>query len=404
MHETIASPTQHRVAELEQAFSEFTDTSLQLEQAYRELESRAETLSTALASAQDERLVQLAEKEKLADRLQGLLETLPAGVIVLDGQGVVQECNPGARTLLGDELAGYTWKEIIEERFAMEGDGAGEFMLRDGREVAITSCRLKTHAGRIVLINDVTETRRMQKLLARNERLTEMGQMNARLAHQLRTPLATAVLYASQLTGEDSSPRSVRYAEKILASLKHLERMVNDMLRFAGDAKHGDYEQIAVNSLFAEVASHMDSQLDAGAILEFGTPCGLSISCHREALISALLNLTTNAIESCDDNAHIVLHAIQHEDCIELCVSDDGPGIDPKDRERIFEPFYTTRTNGTGLGLAVVASVARGHGGHVEARDRDGGGTVFAIVLPLAKTPVLPSGRTLLSDVVGEVA
>lgn len=404
MHETLTSPTENRAAELAQAFSEFTHTSLQLEEAYRELEARAETLSAALASAQDERLVQLAEKEKLADRLQGLLETLPAGVIVLDGQGVVQDCNPGAKNLLGDELAGYAWTEIIEERFAMEGDSAGEFMLRDGREVAISSCKLKAGTGRIVLINDVTETRKMQKLLARNERLTEMGQMNARLAHQLRTPLATAVLYASQLTGEDSSPRSTRYAEKIMASLKHLERMVNDMLRFAGDTKKGDYQQVSVNSLFAEVAAHMDGQLGAGAKLEFGTPNGLNISCHREALVGALLNLTANAAENGGTDVHIVLDAAQYDDRIELSVSDNGPGIPKKDRKKIFEPFYTTRSNGTGLGLAVVSSVTRGHGGRVKVCDRTGGGTEFLITLPLPESGLLPSGRATLSDVVGEVA
>ncbi|MDH3645523.1 MAG: PAS domain-containing sensor histidine kinase [Gammaproteobacteria bacterium] len=405
MQEAQTTPTRNRVEELERAFSEFTDTSLQLEEAYRELEGRAETLSAALASAQDERLVELAEKEKLADRLQGLLETLPAGVIVLDGQGIVQECNPGARALLGEELAGYSWTEIIEERFAMEGDGAGEFMLRSGHEIALTSCPLKTQSGRILLMTDVTETRRMQKLLARNKRLTEMGQMNARLAHQLRTPLATAVLYASQLTGEDASSRSVRYAEKILISLKHLERMVNDMLRFAGDSTQTDYEQIEVNQLFAEVAAHMESQLVDGAILEFGSPAGLIISAHREALVGALLNLTTNASENSDDQAHIVLHASQDEGHIKLSVSDNGPGIADSDKERIFEPFYTTRANGTGLGLAVVASVARGHGGTVEVRDRDSGGAIFSIVLPLAKTPVMASGKTAssLSDVVEEV-
>ncbi|MDH3588739.1 MAG: ATP-binding protein [Gammaproteobacteria bacterium] len=406
MQETVTSPTRNRVTELEQAFHEFTQTSLQLEDAYRELEDRVETLSTALARAQDERLVHLAEKEKLADRLQGLLETLPAGVIVLDGQGIVQECNPGAEVLLGEELAGHTWKEIIEEKFAMEGDGAGEFMLCDGREVAIRSCPLKTQPGRIVLVNDVTETRRMQRVLGRNQRLTEMGQMNARLAHQLRTPLATAILYASQLNGEHCSPRSTRYSEKILASLKSLERMVNDMLRFAGGDTSGRHERIAVNELFAEVAAHMESQLGEGTILEFGTPSGLNLSGHREALIGALLNLVTNAVESADDGVHIVMNAIRGENHIQLCVSDDGPGIADELKERIFEPFYTTRSSGTGLGLAVVSSVARGHGGRVEISDQDGGGSVFSLIIPLAKTPAIPSGGKASSiiDAVGEVA
>ncbi len=397
--------TKNRAAELERAFDAFTQTSLQLEDAYRELEERVETLSAALARAQDERLVQLAEKEKLADRLQGLLETLPAGVIVLDGQGFVQECNPGAEALLGQELAGHAWTQIVEDTFAMEGDGAGEFMLCDGREVAVCSRPLEKQPGRIVLISDVTETRRMQKVIARNRRLSEMGQMNARLAHQLRTPLATAILYASQLTDESSSPRSIRYNDKILSSLRNLERMVNDMLRFAGGGTQGDSEALDVNSLFAEVAAQMESQLADGKTLEFGTPAGLQAIGHREALVGALLNLATNAAQS-DDSVHIVMEARLDDEAVVLSVRDNGPGVPQDKRDTIFDPFYTTRNHGTGLGLAVVASVARGHGGRVEVSEAEGGGAVFSIVLPLQKTPALPSGRKLTSmiEAVGAVA
>lgn len=406
MSPTTNSPTQNRVAELEQAFNEFTRTSLQLEEAYRELEERVEILSSALAQAQDERLVQLAEKEKLADRLQGLLETLPAGVIVLDGDGVIQECNPGATALLGDELAGHTWMEIVEDRFAMEGDAAGEFMLHSGYEVEVRSCLLQAHSGRIVLINDITETRRMQRVLTRNQRLTEMGQMNARLAHQLRTPLATALLYASQLTGKNGTERSNKYAGKILGSLKSLERMVNDMLRFAGGNSGGSDEEIAINELFAEVAAHMEAHLGDGTILEFGAASGLNINGNREALAGALLNLANNAVENSSAGAHIVMSAARTDDEAVITVSDDGPGIADELKQKVFEPFYTTRSNGTGLGLAVVASVARAHGGRVELRDADDGGTAFSIVLPVIETPAIPSGRKASSivEAVGEVA
>ncbi len=388
----VASPTRNRAAELERAFSEFTATSLQLETAYRELEERVAVLSAALARAQDERLTQLKQKEQLAERLQGLLETLPAAVIVLDAAGVIEEHNPGAEALLGPALTGRPWTEVVAGNFAREGDCAGEFRLCDGRTVSLATRRLET--SRIVLLTDVTETRRLQALLTRNQRLSEMGQMNARLAHQLRTPLATAVLYASQLHSDGATPRSQRFAGKILSSLKLLERMVNDMLRFAGGSGTGHQERIAVNDLFAAVAMQMESQLNDKIELQFGAPPGLAVVGDREALTGALLNLVTNAIDHGGDRVSVVLDAERGTSDLRLRVTDDGPGVAESERERIFAPFHTTRASGTGLGLAVVASVAHAHGGRVTVEEAPGGGAQFALVLPATNPAALDSGET----------
>ncbi|NND59015.1 MAG: PAS domain-containing sensor histidine kinase [Gammaproteobacteria bacterium] len=409
MQQGLASPTQSRVAELERAFSEFTETSLQLETAYRELEQRAAHLSRELARTQDERLVYLQEKEQLADRLQGLLETLPAAVIVLDAAGNIEDCNPGAGLLLGKNLAGQPWTTIVAERFAREGDGAGEFLLRDGRTVSLST--RKAGDGRIVLLTDVTETRRLQKMLSRNQRLTEMGQMNARLAHQLRTPLATAVLYASQLKKYDQDERTERYATKILNSLQLLERMVNDMLRFAGGSCGEHHETIAINELFAEVAAQLEARLEQGIELEFGAPAGLMLTGDREALVGALLNLANNAIDHgrSDDSRRLLrieLAAETAEDHLRLSVTDNGPGVASDVIKRIFDPFYTTRPQGTGLGLAVVDAVARGHGGRVDVTRPSSGGACFALLLPARNRDALQSGRNNLAlrNEIGEVA
>lgn len=388
MQQELTRPTASRVAELERAFADFTQTSLQLEDAYRELEQRAATLSTSLAKAQDERLAYLTEKERLADRLAGLLETLPAGVIVLDLAGVVSDCNPAAAALLGKSLRGCAWREIIAREFASGGAAGGEFALRDGRIVSVTTRPIEE--GRILVINEVTETRRLQGLLSRNRRLSEIGQMNARLAHQLRTPLATAVLYASQLHGKAGSEREKRYAGKISESLERLGRMVNDMLRFAGGEVAAHHEQVGVNELFAEVAAQMEARLRDGAAIEFGATPGLVLCADRESLAGALSNLLSNALEH---GAIVTLSAERRDDEIVLAVGDDGPGVPATERERIFEPFYTTRPHGTGLGLAVVASVARGHGGYAEVGVSELGGALFSLHLPVTNVSTLDSGQ-----------
>lgn len=391
MHQDLTSPTE-RVAELERAFSAFTETSLQLETAYRVLERRVEVLNEALAKAHDDRLAELAEKERIADRLQGLLETLPAAVVVLDGTGCVRDHNPGAVVLFGDALDGRPWSDIVRDHFARDGISGGEFRLRDGRVVNVTTRSLDAQAGRIVLLTDVTETRRLQGQLQRHRRLSEMGQMNARLAHQLRTPLATALLYTSQLTDRTASERSQRYAGKILASLQLLDRMVNDMLRFAGGGGSASHEPIPVNDLFADVAAQLEPQLADGIELEFGAPAGLVFSGDREALTGALMNLATNAMQNGTESSRVSVDAVCDDEHIALRVSDDGPGISVDERDKVFQPFYSTRPGGTGLGLAVVASVARDHGGHVTVSDSTTGGACFSIVIPAANDAALTSG------------
>lgn len=402
MQQQLSSPTASRVAELERAFADFTHTSLQLETAYRELEQRAAVLSAALAQAQDERLAYLTEKERLADRLTGLLETLPAGVVVLDSDGNISDCNPAATALLGKHLAQQPWRHVVERCFAGEGTGGGEFTLRDGRSVSIATRRLEE--GRILVLTDVTETRRLQALLARNRRLSEMGQMNARLAHQLRTPLATAVLYASQLRNKSSTEREQRYAEKISASLQRLERMVNDMLRFAGGSGAPHHQQLAVNELFAEVAAQLEAQLSDDIVLEFGAPPGLMLSGDRDALVGALANLASNAIEHGGASVHITLDAQRSDDDVVLSVADNGPGVAPEHRTQIFEPFYTTRSSGTGLGLAVVASVARAHRGRAGFEPVPGGGAQFTIRIPASNPSALQSGAAAHAYSTGQCA
>jgi two-component system sensor histidine kinase FlrB len=381
-----------RVRELEQAFAEFNATSALLQNAYRELEQRATILSAELAEARSERLQQLAEKERIAERLQSLLETLPGGVIVLDGEGVVREHNPGAGELLGEPLLDRVWHDVLARAVVRASEA--ELELSDGRRASVAARALQADAGHIILLSDVTEQRRLQALAERNARLSQMGEMSARLAHQTRTPLTAAVLYASQLARAGAEPERVqRYAQKILAQLRLLERMVNDMLCFARGASAGD-EELGPRALFEELLQTIGPQLGPRAsVCALPVPEGLVLRGSREALGGALLNLLDNALRAAGDEARVELEARSEPDGgVSLIVHDNGPGVPAALRERIFEPFFTTRSNGTGLGLAVVQSVARAHGGIARVADRAGGGTSFSLYLPRVGEALLPSG------------
>lgn len=381
---------------LADAFEAFNQMSLQLEQSYRELEQRVAQLNAELAEARSERVRELGEKARLVDRLQTLLETLPAGVLVLDGVERVRECNRLAVNQLGEPLIGEHWSVITARAFRMQESRGAEIALHDGRRVNIASRSLDTEPGRILVLQDVTDTHTLQERVARQQRLTAMGEMAASLAHQIRTPLSAAMLYASHL-GKEQLPLGdrTRFAGRLTDRLSHLERLVNDMLTFARGGSGGT-ERFSVNQLVNDFQQSIESQLQAaGARWSVqNTAPDMQIGGNKDALISALGNLVTNSLQAIPRDAELNL-TIRMTDCgdIELRLSDNGPGIPAAVRERIFDPFFTTRSGGTGLGLAVVQATLRAHHGEVHVEAPSNGGTEFVLNLPNALASAsLPGG------------
>ena len=364
----------------------------ELDTTYRTIETQVAHLGRELARARDERLQQSAEKERLADRLQSLLSALPAAVLVLDGQGRIQQCNPAASALLGEPLAGEVWRTVIARAVDPNRTDAGhDVVLRSGRLVSLTTCPLGVEPGQIVLLQDVTEDRRLQEKLGQHRRLVDMGRMAASLAHQIRTPLASALLYASHLRNPDlSGPKRGRFAEKVVESLRSLERLINDMLVFSRGGG-GEWEVFAPEELVRAAVAATSEQLERHAIQWRIGPCeqGLFVRGNRTLVLTALQNLISNAAESMSPDGQLTLsaRAVDNGRAVDIEVADRGAGLPAEMGEQIFEPFVTTRSGGTGLGLAVVRAVARTHGGEVRADAREGGGTCFTLRLPTYAAP-----------------
>src|SRR5690606_7651515 len=181
-----------------------------------------------------QRIQELAEGERMARRLQNILDLLPGGVVIIDGHGRVREANPVARELLGEPLVGALWRDVISRCFAPRKDDGHEISLRNGRRVSLATRSLEDEPGQLVMLQDMTETRLLQEQLARHERLSSLGRMMASLAHQIPTPLAAALLYAGHLS-ERPLPfgQQQRFALRIKERLQELEHQIRDMLVFA---------------------------------------------------------------------------------------------------------------------------------------------------------------------------
>jgi two-component system sensor histidine kinase FlrB len=370
---------ENRRSELQAAFLAFGSVSEQLSGAFDALRAQVADLRAELSEAR-------AGKEHLAARLSALIKGLPGGVLVLDSDGMIQECNPVARELLGEPLLAQSFAAVLARAATGAGGGTGEDIeLRSGRFANLSRRELHS-GGEVVLLADVTESHLMQVLLTRQQRLLTMGELAAGLAHQIRTPLAAALLYASQMTLPGRTPPDLaRCAEKTVGSLKQLDKLVNDMLAFA----HGGAarEAVSVSALLEQVAQWLRPALRRGVRLTIRTQApDLMVRANAPSLVSAVLNLATNALQAATADLDLELLARRTAGGrAQIVVSDNGPGVPAHIRERIFEPFFTTRARGNGIGLAIVKSVVEAHQGSVSLAEAPCGapaGATFIIDLP----------------------
>ncbi|HMD74103.1 MAG TPA: ATP-binding protein [Steroidobacteraceae bacterium] len=360
--------------QLHAAFVAFGSVSEHLSEAFDCLRAEVAQLRTQLDEAH-------AGNEHLAARLAALLNALPGGVLVLDERGSIRECNPAALELLGEPVLSLSFGSVFA-RAAVDSTRVHEHIeLRSGRFVNIARREL-SGGGEVILLADVTESHLMQAFLARQQRLLTLGELAAGLAHQIRTPLATAMLYASQMSLPGRSPGDLaRCAEKTADSLKQLDKLVTEMLAFArgGVAR----EPVSVSAVLEQVAQWLRPALRAGVRLTIRTDAPeLIVRANASSLVSAVLNLATNALQSAVGDLDLELLARRAgADRAQIVVSDNGPGVPEQLRARIFEPFFTTRSRGNGIGLAIVKSVVEAHQGSVRLAESTRGAT-FIIDLP----------------------
>lgn len=373
---------------LEAAFEFFNDTSSMLEESYKVLEKRVSLLTKELDDVNAQKKQANNNEARLAKRMQALLDFLPGGVIVLDQQGIIIESNPAARQLLEDSLDGKLWRNVIASCFAPRNDDGLEVSTKTGKRISLSTSSMDNQ-GQIILLTDQTEARELQKNLSRYERLSMMGKMVSALAHQIRTPLSAAMLYAEHINNDSLVPeKKALFSKKLFSRLQHMERTVRDMLLFVKSElplndvislEEFKYELIEAMEMPIEKAkAHVYWQLDNS---------GFTFRCHKEALISAVMNLINNALQAGEHpiNITVNLSVVDHSKIppdIQLSITDNGSGMDSTLLQQAQELFITTKSHGTGLGLAVVQSVAKAHGGQFSLESEIGKGTCARLILP----------------------
>jgi two-component system sensor histidine kinase FlrB len=332
-------------------------------------------------------IYQNTNQNQLADQL---IEVMPTGLVMLDGNGIVVKINQVARNLLDEPILGQPWFNVIARSFNPREDDWHEISLKDGRRVKLEITSLGSQPGQLIMITDLTETRLLQDKLAQMQRLSSLGKMVSTLAHQIRTPLSAAILYGENLVSNKLADTArLNFQSKLNARLHDLEQQVNDMLLFSKSGKEQVVAPIEVNQLINETVSSMDALLEkAGArVTVHLSDTELNILGNKNALTGAIQNLIHNALEATRSSGIekplINIQIYSQANNLYISIKDNGPGIAATITDKIFQPFYTSSSKGTGLGLAVVKSVVSAHQGEVSLLNQLNSGAHFVLKLPL---------------------
>jgi len=352
----------------------------------------------------------MAARAEASERLSGqIVASLTAGLVVTDLDGRVQIVNPSSRRLLGlgDGLLEGTVAEVlgasspltavIEEclrdrvpivRRALELADRRTVVTHLGVTVSPLVSETGTSTGVICLFTDLSAIVDLEDQLRLKDTLARLGELTAGLAHEFRNGLATVHGYARLLNLETLPPQERKYVEGLRAETEALGQVVTNFLNFARPT------QLAVTPVdLGQVAQRVAEELQSDVLKQGGrlivTGNWAVVDGDEVLLRQALSNLARNALEACAAAAIVADVEINATvdpaaRVLRVQVTDNGPGIEPSLRQRVFRPFFTTKRDGTGLGLALVQKIVVTHNGRVQAGPGTGrGGTSMLVTLPL---------------------
>ncbi|MDF0666370.1 MAG: ATP-binding protein [Nitrospira sp.] len=379
---------------LHAAFRSFDEASQTLQQSYSALTARVEQMDLELARSNEALRRQLGDNEAMRLHLDGVLESLSTGVLVVDDGETISRSNRAAETLLGArdiELRNRRATDVLAEA----GLGLRDRPQRIGQTiVSISRVPLRNdssdRSGHLILFQDITRIYQLEEQLQRKERLAAMGELIGRIAHEIRNPLGSVELFASMLQrdlAEQSSAK--RYALQISEAVQSMDRLLGNLLLYTRPVRMVRDWHLA-EPLIGEsikLAAHALTRVPVDIRVDMGRNVH-SIWCHDGQLKQVLVNLIVNAVQAMPNGGVLEISLSQEPpetlgtSAVRLTVRDSGMGIDPAHRSRIFDPFFTTKAEGTGLGLAIVYSIVEAHQGRIDVESRVGRGTACSIILP----------------------
>jgi len=334
---------------------------------------------------------------------ENILLSIADGVIAVDRDGRVTSINPAAQQMIGMSAAA-----VIGRPYQSLFDGHAHFAsalldtLQTGREhvgvtldlplprqvltVNVSSSLLRdSHGngiGAVVVLKDLTEQHRLKTQIMRADRLAALGELMAGVAHEIRNPLTSIRGFMQFLEGCDDIKEWQSYAPLIIRQVDSLNRIISELLEF-GRPRPPLIRPVQVNDVIREVLLLSGGKSGVQVVTELSAHLPL-IDGDGEALKQAVLNLIINAIQAMPETGGTIRIATALDgDTAAVTVADDGVGIAPENLEKVFDPFFSTKPTGTGLGLAMVHRIVDAHFGAIAIASTPGSGTVVTLRFPI---------------------
>jgi PAS domain S-box-containing protein len=367
----------------------------------RELEQQAKELEQAYRRVDDLKRYQ-----------ESIVRSLSTAVVVTDPELRVASVNRAAELQwglqasevqgqsLGEMPWGARWLEALGGRRAVEEvrSRSAQAVPVDDRTVDVTLAPLENEQGAAVgwvfAVEDVTEATQTKDALIRSERLATIGRMSAHVTHEIRNPLSSiglnAEMLAETLRRTADQEEAVGLCDAIGREIDRLTELTDEYLRFAR-LPRPELQPVDGTGFLERVAQFVRPECQAAGVDVVVDGRGaVALHIDPDQMRQALLNLIRNAKEAMPDGGEVVLRAASEDGRAVLQVEDSGCGIPEEDRDRIFDPFYSTKLTGTGLGLALTSQIVHEHGGEIRVTASETGGTLFSIGLPLAQDRRMP--------------
>ena len=366
---------------LKEAFGRFVQASDELKVSYDALKARAVTLERELRDVNVRLNKSLGETQRLSSDLGDLINSMSTAIVVVDPSFKVTLVNPASMKLFPGLRKGRLLAKAAPLLERLPEDETWEKEFDEGGRFFLVSSGLirngKRAIGRFFLLKETTALKEMEAELNRSRQLTAMGEMAAELAHEIRNPLGSIELYASMLE-EDLEGRGMHsdYAKAIREEIQRLNNLVTNTLLFTRQVE--PLRRAVDVKRFLERIFQLFRPLWEMAGVEVSTRVEReSTSIDPDLFERVILNLLLNSLEALRGRAtpRIAIKVEGRGEETLWTLDDNGPGIPEEVKKKIFNPFFTTKSRGSGLGLSVCYRIVRAHGGKIRVEERAGGGT-----------------------------
>lgn len=357
----------------------------------------------AALALQNTRLIEILATGKT--EWEQMVDAIRHAICVIDGSGRVRRANRSFATLVGAPITALNgrpwlmllppaWADPVERALSEPGAAASEIRT-DRRTYSVTCHRVAEGGASVLLIEDITETKRLQEQLIQSEKLSAIGQLIAGVAHELNNPLASVLGFADFLTEAGQLPPNLSEPVRVIQhEAQRAAGIVRNLLTFARrqdqERRRMDIAPILQRTLALLKNQLIGLKVEPHLVIERDLPPILGSPNQLQQVFLNIINNAAQAIASTGKPGTVVVRARPWLDGVAVDISDNGPGIPEEFHARVFEPFFSTKPEGegTGLGLSICQGIIKEHDGRITLKSAPGRGATFTIELPPAREPV----------------